>query len=88
MSFQPTDKGVIATDSMFGMDSDAFVRAATAQATPEACRWKIDSDMADVISMTDKLESELGNMLAEHKEIVAALESLADAAEREEREVC
>ena len=42
--------------------------------------------MADVISITDKRESELSGVLAGHKEIVAALKSLADAAVREDRE--
>lgn len=36
--------------------------------------------MAEVLNMTDKLESELPTMLSEHKDIVAALEKLIDGA--------
>ena len=41
-------------------------------------------EMADVLAMTDKLRSELPNMLSEHARIVEALGRLADEAEREE----
>jgi hypothetical protein len=43
-------------------------------------RGQIESGMAEVIKMTDKLEAELPHMLAEHKDIVTALEALVDAA--------
>jgi hypothetical protein len=43
---------------------------------------KVTPDMAAVLPMTDKLKAELGSMLAEHRSIVAALRSLADAAKR------
>lgn len=45
----------------------------------------IDPDMADVLRLTDKLEAELPVMLAEHKEIVAALRHLVAAAEAEKK---
>lgn len=40
---------------------------------------------AAALPMTDKLKAELGEMLAEHKSIVAALRNLADAAKRENK---
>ncbi|MGE0333901.1 MAG: hypothetical protein AB7Q76_01310 [Gammaproteobacteria bacterium] len=45
----------------------------------------IDPDMADVLRLTDKLETELPGMLAEHKEIVAALRHLVVAAGAEKK---
>lgn len=45
----------------------------------------IDPDMADVLRLTDKLEAELADILAEHKEIVAALRHLVAAAEAEKK---
>jgi hypothetical protein len=41
--------------------------------------------MAEVLAMTDKLASELPQMLAEHKQIVAALEKLVAAAKAENK---
>jgi Hemerythrin HHE cation binding domain len=46
---------------------------------------KFESDMADVLKMTDRLKPELSTMLAEHKEIVGALANLADAAKTENK---
>jgi len=46
---------------------------------------KIEPEMADVLAMTDKLEGELPRMLAEHKDIVAALEKLIEAAVAEKK---
>jgi hypothetical protein len=46
---------------------------------------KIEPEMADVLAMTDKLEAELPRMLAEHKDIVAALENLIEAAAAEKK---
>jgi hypothetical protein len=46
---------------------------------------KIEPEMADVLAMTDKLEAELPRMLAEHKDIVAALENLIEAAVAEKK---
>jgi hypothetical protein len=48
-------------------------------------RGQIESGMADVVKMTDKLEAELPQMLAEHKDIVAALEALVEAAKAENK---
>jgi hypothetical protein len=41
--------------------------------------------MADVLVLTDRLEAELPSMLAEHKEIVAALNNLVGAAKAESK---
>lgn len=41
--------------------------------------------MADVLALTDKLQAELPGMLAEHKEIVAALSDLEAAANAENK---
>jgi hemerythrin superfamily protein len=49
----------------------------------QLAKGKQDAAMSDVISMTDKLEAELPAMLAEHKEIVEALERLIEAAKSE-----
>lgn len=46
---------------------------------------KVEPGMAEVLAMTDKLEAELPQMLAEHKDIVAALEKLVVAAKAENR---
>ena len=46
---------------------------------------KIEVGMADVLQMTDRLKPELSTMLAEHKEIVAALAKLVDAAKAENK---
>jgi hypothetical protein len=46
---------------------------------------QIESGMAEVIKMTDRLEAELPQMLAEHKDIVAALQTLVEAAAAESK---
>ena len=46
---------------------------------------RFEPGMAEVLKMTDKLEAELPTMLSEHKDIVAALEKLIDAAKTENR---
>lgn len=43
------------------------------------------SDMKAVLPMTDRLKADLPEMLAEHQAIITALESLAEAANREGR---
>jgi hypothetical protein len=43
-------------------------------------RDKLDEDAKSVLSMTDRLKSELSEMLKEHKAIVAELENLMAAA--------
>lgn len=45
----------------------------------------IEPKMAGVLKMTDRLEAELPQMLAEHRDIVAALTKLVDAARAENR---
>lgn len=42
-------------------------------------------EMADVLTLTDRLEAELPGMLAEHKQIVAALGELVTAAKAENK---
>lgn len=44
---------------------------------------RVTPGMADVIAMTETLEVELPRMLAEHKDIAAALDRLIDAAKAE-----
>jgi hypothetical protein len=46
---------------------------------------KFDKGMADVLKMTDRLEAEMPTMLSEHKEIVAALTKLIEAATAESK---
>ena len=41
---------------------------------------RIEPGMAEVLKMTDKLEAELPTMLSEHRDIVAALKQLVEAA--------
>jgi hypothetical protein len=45
----------------------------------------IEPGMADVLELTDKLEAELPHMLAEHDEIVTALQRLSEAAQAESK---
>jgi hypothetical protein len=44
---------------------------------------KVTPDMQDVLVMTEKLKAELGEMLEEHRAIVAALKKLAAVAKKE-----
>ena len=46
---------------------------------------KFEADMAEVLKMTDKLEAEMPTMLSEHKDIVAALTRLTEAAKAEDK---
>lgn len=48
-------------------------------------KGKVEAGMAEVLKMTDKLEAELPHMLAEHKEIVTALQRLVEAAKAEDK---
>jgi hypothetical protein len=53
---------------------------------PSLSKGKITSDMKEILLMTDKLKTDLDQMLKEHEEIVAALEkTVADA--RKERKL-
>ena len=47
-------------------------------------KGKLEVAMAEVLKMTDRLEVEMPNMLAEHKDIVAALQRLIEAAKSED----
>lgn len=47
-------------------------------------KGEIEPGMAEVIKMTERLEAEMPHMLAEHKNIVAALQRLIEAAEAEQ----
>ena len=46
-------------------------------------RGEVDKDMRDVLVMTERLKAELPEMLQEHQAVVAALEELTAAAEKE-----
>ena len=52
---------------------------------PDLAKGKIVQSMSAILKMTDKLETDLPTMLSEHKEIVAALKTLIDAAKAEDR---
>ena len=45
-------------------------------------RGEWSAEMAEVLTLTEQLEAELPQMLAEHQSIVAALHTLREAAER------
>jgi len=50
---------------------------------PQLSSGKLSEEMKQVLSMTDKLKTELPEMLIEHKQIVAALEVLVQHATAE-----
>ena len=50
---------------------------------PRLAEGKVSAGMKPVIAMTDKLKSELPEMLAEHKQIEAALQELLKASKAE-----
>ena len=52
---------------------------------PALARGDVSPEMAEVLKMTDTLEAELPEMLAEHQIIVAALHQLVAAARQEDR---
>jgi hypothetical protein len=52
---------------------------------PSLSKGKITSDMKDILLMTDKLKTDLDQMLEEHKEIVAALTKLVADARKERK---
>jgi len=45
----------------------------------------VTADMASVLSLTETLKAQLGEMIAEHESIVAALKNLSDVAKRENK---
>ena len=52
---------------------------------PSLSKGKVTSDMKDILLMTDKLKTDLNQMLEEHEEIVAVLEELVIAARKESK---
>ena len=48
-------------------------------------KGEIEPEMAEALTLTDRLEAELPTMLAEHKQIITALEQLAAAAQAENK---
>ena len=50
-------------------------------------RDQVDADFKNVLPMTDRLKTELPEMLEEHKAVVAALETLITAAEADNKPV-
>ena len=52
---------------------------------PALADGNASSDMARAIELSDKLKAEMPKMLSEHKELVAALDRLADAAKAENK---
>lgn len=48
----------------------------------DLAQGKVTPEMKDVLELTDRLKVELGQMLEEHKSIVAALEKLSTMAKR------
>ena len=52
---------------------------------PALSQGKLEAGMAEVLKMTDKLAAELPHMLAEHTDIVAALQQLVEAANAEDK---
>jgi hypothetical protein len=52
---------------------------------PLVAKGAVTPGMAEVLKLTDQLQKDLGQMLAEHRAIVAALRKLADSARREDK---
>lgn len=50
---------------------------------PALAEGKITPEMAEVFTMTDMLKAQLPHMLAEHQDIVAALQKMIEAAKQE-----
>jgi hemerythrin superfamily protein len=50
---------------------------------PALARGEVDKEMGSVVAMTDRLKTELPEMLREHQAVVAALKQLTAAAEEE-----
>jgi hypothetical protein len=50
---------------------------------PALARGQVDKEMGSVVAMTDRLKTELPEMLREHQAVVAALKQLTAAAEEE-----
>ena len=52
---------------------------------PALAKGKLEPGMVEVLEMTEKLEADLPQMLAEHQAIVAALQRLVEAAKAENK---
>lgn len=52
---------------------------------PLLSKGKVTPDMKDILLMTDKLKTDLNQMLKEHEEVVAVLEKLVAAARKERK---
>lgn len=52
---------------------------------PQLAEGRVTADMKETIALADKLKSDMPRMLAEHKEIITALDDLADAAKSENK---
>jgi len=52
---------------------------------PALARDEVNEDAKDALDMTDRLQSELGQMLEEHKAVLAALKNLIAAADAENK---
>ena len=52
---------------------------------PSLSKGKVTSEMKDVLPMTDKLKTDLNQLLKEHEEIVAVLEELVTASRKERK---
>jgi len=52
---------------------------------PLLAQGTVTPEMAGVLKLTDKLKQDLGDMVAEHRSIVAALQVLGDAAKGEHK---
>lgn len=52
---------------------------------PLLAKGKVTAEMAEVLTLTDRLKAELPQMLQEHRAIVAALDNLLAAAKKEKK---
>jgi hypothetical protein len=52
---------------------------------PLLSKGRVTKDMEDILLMTDKLKTELNQMLKEHKQILSALKKLVAAARKERK---
>jgi hypothetical protein len=52
---------------------------------PSLSKGKVTPDLKEILLMTDKLKTDLHQMLKEHEEVVAALEKLVAAARKERK---
>jgi hypothetical protein len=55
---------------------------------PQLAKGKVTVDMKNILLMTDKLGTDLDEMLKEHREIAAVLKRLVAAAKKEKKPEC